>query len=242
MYFLGDVHAESPLMRDFLNSEEKYCLQLGDFGFIFKYNDWKWNRFLNHFEKNYPNKMIFTVLGNHENYDSIEKMPVKDMFGARCRKIRSNIYAVERGEILSIEGLNILCIGGADSIDKAWRQDGISWWAQEKISDTDVKKTVEKGLTCSFDMICSHAMPAFFMLQNFTPCFQTGSEFSLEKIYCDIENNGGHIPLWIGGHVHNSINMTYNDTLFRSLFRSLDIGERIIYHKNDSIEANFLIH
>ena len=90
MYFLGDVHAESPLMRDFLNSEEKYCLQLGDFGFIFKYNDWKWNRFINHFEKNYPNKMIFTVLGNHENYDSIEKMPVKNMFGARCRKIRSN--------------------------------------------------------------------------------------------------------------------------------------------------------
>ena len=238
MYFLGDVHAESPLMRDFLNSEEKYCLQLGDFGFIFKYNDWKWNKFLNHFEKNYPNKMIFTVLGNHENYDSIEKMPVKDMFGARCRKIRSNVYAVERGEILSIEGLNILCIGGADSIDKAWRQDGISWWTQEKISDTDVKKTVEKGLTCSFDMVCSHAMPAFFMLQNFTPCFQTGSEFSLEKIYCDIENNGGHIPLWIGGHVHNSIDMTYNDTLFRSL----DIGEKIIYHKNDSIEDKFLIH
>ena len=238
MYFLGDVHAESPLMRDFLNSEEKYCLQLGDFGFIFKYNDWKWNRFLNHFAKNYPNKMIFTVLGNHENYDSIEKMPVKDMFGARCRKIRSNVYAVERGEILSIEGLNILCIGGADSIDKAWRQDGISWWAQEKISDTDVKKTVGKGLTCSFDMVCSHAMPAFFVLQNFTPCFQTGSEFSLEKIYCDIENNGGHIPLWIGGHVHNSIDMTYNDTLFRSL----DIGEKIIYHKNDSIEDKFLIH
>ena len=182
--------------------------------------------------------MIFTVLGNHENYDSIEKMPVKDMFGAKCRKIRSNVYAVERGEILSIEGLNILCIGGADSIDKAWRQDGISWWAQEKISDTDVKKTVEKGLTCSFDMICSHAMPAFFMLQNFTPCFQTGSEFSLEKIYCDIENNGGHIPLWIGGHVHNSIDMMYNDTLFRSL----DIGEKIIYHKNDSIEDKFLIH
>lgn len=238
MYFLGDVHAESPLMRDFLNSEEKYCLQLGDFGFIFKYNDWKWNRFLNHFEKNYPNKMIFTVLGNHENYDSIEKMPVKDIFGAKCRKIRSNIYAVERGEILSIEGLNILCIGGADSIDKAWRQDGISWWTQEKISDTDIEKTVEKGLTCSFDMICSHAMPAFFMLQNFTPCFQTDSEFSLEKIYCDIENNGGHIPLWIGGHVHKSIDMTYNDTLFRSL----DIGEKIIYHKDDSIEDKFLIH
>lgn len=97
MYFLGDVHAESPLMEGFLESKEKYCLQLGDFGFIFKYNDWKWNKFLNHFARDYPEKMIFTILGNHENYDSIEKMPIKTMFGARCREIRSNVYAIERG-------------------------------------------------------------------------------------------------------------------------------------------------
>lgn len=51
MYFLGDVHAESPLMKGFLESKEKYCLQLGDFGFIFKYNDWKWNKFLNRFAR-----------------------------------------------------------------------------------------------------------------------------------------------------------------------------------------------
>ena len=149
----------------------------------------------------------------------------------------SNVYAVERGEILSIEGLNILCIGGADSIDRMWREWGISWWNQERITDSDVKKTIEKGLNCPFDMVCSHAMPAFFMMRNFKSCFETDSEFSLEKIYCDIENNDVHIPLWLSGHVHCSIDMMYNDTLFRSL----DIGEGIEYHQGDSIKDKFLI-
>ena len=62
MYFLGDVHAVPSLMRGFLESNEKYCIQLGDFGFIFKANDWKWNKFLNHFAKDYPNKEIYTIL------------------------------------------------------------------------------------------------------------------------------------------------------------------------------------
>lgn len=237
MYFLGDVHAESHLMKGFLESKEKYCLQLGDFGFIFKYNDWKWNKFLNHFARDYPEKMIFTILGNHENYDSIEKMPIKTIFGARCREIRSNVYAVERGEILSIEGLNILCIGGADSIDKVYREPKESWWHQEVITSQDVIKTVDKGLTHSFDMICSHTMPAFFMDKKFTTLFNTGSEFSLEKIYCDIENNDKHIPLWLGGHVHASISLSYNDTLFRTL----NIGEGIEYHKGDSTDK-FVIY
>ena len=80
-------------------------------------------------------------------------------------------------------------------------------------------------------------MPAFFMMRNFKPCFETDSEFSLEKIYCDIENNDVHIPLWLSGHVHCSIDMMYNDTLFRSL----DIGEGIEYHQGDSIKDKFLI-
>ena len=49
-----------------------------------------------------------------------------------------------KDEILSIEGLNILCIGGADSVDRMWREWGISWWNQERITDSDVKKTIEK--------------------------------------------------------------------------------------------------
>ena len=84
MFILSDVHGEKELIKPFLLSSEKYCFQLGDFGFIWKYTDWKYNRFLRHFERDYPEKVIFTVLGNHENYDSIEKMPMRTVLGARC--------------------------------------------------------------------------------------------------------------------------------------------------------------
>ena len=229
MYFLGDVHAVPSLMRGFLESNEKYCIQLGDFGFIFKANDWKWNKFLNYFAKDYPNKEIYTILGNHENFSSIEKMPIVERFGAKCRKSRPNVFAVERGEILSIENLDWLCSGGGDSLDKEWREPYDSWWPQEKISDKDVEKTVNAGLIRHFDVICSHAMPAFFMERNFYQCRETSSDFALEKIYCDIMNNGVQIPFWIGGHVHDSVVMEYAGTVFRTL----NIGESLIFSKEE---------
>lgn len=238
MFFIGDIHAESPLLKNFLESEETYCLQLGDFGFVFNYNDWKYNKFLNHFERDYPDKIIFTVLGNHENYDSINHFPTKEMFGAQCRKIRENIFAIERGEVLSIEGLNILCIGGADSTDKAWRVEVESstgkrcWWPQERIQDKDVENATKNIFSKNIDMVCSHAMPQFFMDKCFVNPFSSPSEFSLEKIYCDAEMNGVHIPLWLGGHIHTAVYLEYNNTLFRAF----DIGESVVYHKGDSFD------
>ena len=220
MFFLGDTHGEKRFMSDFLDSNEKYCIQLGDFGFIFKYNDYKWNHFINDFQKKYPDKTIFTVLGNHENFDSIEKMPQVIKFGARCRKIRDNIFAVERGEILQLEGKNILCVGGADSTDKQWRKSGVSWWPQESISDDQVERAIENGLSDkyeSIDIIASHAMPAFFMTKVFVNPYYSRSDYALEKIYCDLVNNGREIPLWVGGHVHEYAFIEYNDTLVVSL-------------------------
>ena len=220
MFFLGDTHGERRFMSDFLNSDEKYCIQVGDFGFIFKYNDYKWNHFINDFQKYHSDKIIFTVLGNHENFDSIEKMPQVIKFGARCRKIRDNIFAIERGEVLQLEGKNILCVGGADSIDKQWREYGISWWPQESISDDEVERAIENGLSDkykSIDMIVSHAMPAFFMTKVFVNPYHSRSDYALEKIYCDLIDNGCEIPLWVGGHVHESAFIKYNDTLVISL-------------------------
>lgn len=220
MFFLGDTHGQARFMKQFLESNEKYCIQVGDFGFVFKYNDYKWNHFLNRFAKHYPEKMIFTVLGNHENFDSIEKMPRVERFGAKCRKIRENIFAVERGEILQLEGKNILCIGGADSIDKDWREPGVSWWPQETISDKDVEHAIENGLSDkydSIDIIASHAMPAFFMAKTFSSFYECKSDHSLEKIYYDLVMNGCEIPLWIGGHIHLHTSLKYHSTLFVSL-------------------------
>lgn len=235
MIFLGDVHGESPLMAPLLCSAEDTCVQVGDFGFLFREKDGTDNAFLNDFESSWPDKRIFVIPGNHENYDLIEKFPLVECNGALSRQVRENIYYIERGEILNVDGLRILCCGGADSLDKAWRRPQISWWPQEVISNEDVQKTIAKGTSSSFDMVCSHAMPTLFMERRFSPCYNMPSDFKLEQIYVGLEKAGAHVPLWVGGHVHIGSALDYNETLFRSL----DIGEALTYHKGETI-AKFL--
>ena len=229
MYFLGDTHGSSYFFNKFIQSDEKYCVQLGDFGFIWAKRDIKHNKFLDHFARKYSDKYIFTILGNHENYDAIEELPDCEMFGAQCKKIRDNIYAVKRGEILSIDEIDMLCIGGANSIDVKWREPHISWWPQENIMDKDVQNALDNGFNRPFDIVCSHALPQFVIDRNFNYVISTASEFALEKIYYDLKENRVSIPLWLGGHMHESVEYEH----FGTKFKILAEGEGFIYHKTD---------
>lgn len=226
MFILSDVHGERGLMKPFLDSEEKICVQLGDFGFIWKHNDYKYNRFLNIFSKKYPEKEIYTVLGNHENYASLNKMPIVKKNGARCRKIRENVFAVERGEIISLEGKNCLCVGGADSIDKDWRIPEISWWSQEKILPETTEKVKDKiSTSINIDYVFSHCMPYFFMNKVWGEWAKiSDSEKELDRIATYLMNLEYSPSYWIGGHIHENRQLVVNDTTFISL----GIGEYII--------------
>lgn len=226
MFILSDVHGERGLMKPFLDSDEKICIQLGDFGFIWKHNDYKYNRFLNIFSKEYPEKEIYTVLGNHENYASLNKMPIVEKNGARCRKIRNNVFAVERGEIISLEGKNCLCVGGADSLDKDWRIIGESWWPQEKIFPETAEKVKEKILAgANVDYVFSHCMPYFFMKEIWGEWAKVSdSEKELDKIATYLLNSDASPNYWFGGHIHENNNLNVNNTTFVSL----GIGEYVI--------------
>ena len=45
LMFMGDVHGERGAMKPFLESDCKTLIQLGDFGFVWKYNDIKYNKY-----------------------------------------------------------------------------------------------------------------------------------------------------------------------------------------------------
>lgn len=222
MFILSDIHGEKELMKPFLLSEEKYCLQLGDFGFIWKNNDWKYNRFLRHFERDYPNKIIFTILGNHENYDSIEKMKRKVICGARCRVVKENVFAVERGEILEIEGKKILCMGGANSTDAAYRIPTVSWWYQEEITEKDLTNAFTKVKECDkIDLVISHCMPDYFMYKVYSYPESYPSSAKLDKLVKYLFENNKMPEKWVGGHIHQNLRFTYADCDFEAL----DIGQ-----------------
>lgn len=44
------------------------------------------------------------VCGNHENYDALERYPVKDWHGGKVHRIRSHVLHLMRGQVFELEG------------------------------------------------------------------------------------------------------------------------------------------
>lgn len=215
LMFMGDVHGECGAMKPFLESDCKTLIQLGDFGFVWKYNDIKYNKFIRKFSKEYKDKEILFVPGNHENYDVIDKCPMVKIYGGRARKISPNIFALIRGEIYTIDGKTFLSIGGADSQDKLWRMPGVSWWEQERISAREsveiFNKIANLPIDMTIDYIVTHTMPLsiakkhFYVREN----SEKTVEIFLDRVFDILK---GRAKKWYCGHWHDSFEEEINGT------------------------------
>lgn len=179
IFVCGDTHGSHDIRklstRNFPEqkelTKEDVLIQLGDFGLIWHpigedkdqeyWLDWL-------ADKNFTTAV---VLGNHENYDEIEKLPWTEKWGNEVqyleRESGNRIYFFKRGAIYYINGRKILTIGGAHSIDKHMRTEGVSWWRQEDITDREIencfKELDEKGY--EVDYILSHTCPSRMVME-----------------------------------------------------------------------------
>lgn len=134
IFVTGDTHG----LQDFYKlhifagehphlTKNDYVIIAGDFGAV-------WDIKTMAMELKYYTELPFTVLfvdGNHENYDLLETYPVEEWHGGKVQKIKPDIIHLMRGQVFEIEGKTIFTFGGATSIDKMYRREGISWWPQE---------------------------------------------------------------------------------------------------------------
>ncbi len=173
IYVCGDFHGTLDIRKIYKKNwpESENCkilFELGDFGFIFSPEDTKNYRKeqkqLNHLSSTIPFTLL-VVLGNHENYDIINKLPEIDIYGGKVKKLRENIFFLNNGEIYVIDDKKYFVFGGAASTDKERRIEGISWW-KEEVPDV---KTMNFGLdnlakyNYKVDFILSHTAPASFI-------------------------------------------------------------------------------
>ncbi|MDE7452983.1 MAG: metallophosphoesterase [Clostridia bacterium] len=108
-------------------TKEDYVIIAGDFGGVWD------SRTLAADLKHYT-ELPFTVLfvdGNHENFDLLNTFPVEEWHGGKVQKIKPDIIHLMRGQIFEIEGKTFFTFGGATSVDRFMRREGISWWKQE---------------------------------------------------------------------------------------------------------------
>ena len=158
-YFAGDwhgntrwaVYAASHVARDNAtnprSSSPATILHLGDFAFDFnaEYID-TLTEALAH-----SDVRLFFLRGNHDD-------PTKlDLTASSPSALSSHIYFLPDTYRFLIGEHRVLVLGGAGSIDRSHRVEGVSWWPNERLSVEAAAKAVSGGVA---DVVLSHDAPA----------------------------------------------------------------------------------
>lgn len=164
IYITGDTHGDpARFIKGNMPGEpewtaDDYLIVCGDFGFVFTDSEEE-NQFLDFLSRK-PYTICFCD-GNHENFPRIYKYREQAWHGGRVHKIRENILHLMRGYVFDIDGEKIFAMGGAYSIDKFMRKEGVSWWKEELPTNTEYREAVKSLEECgkTVDYIVTHTAP-----------------------------------------------------------------------------------
>ena len=207
-------------------------IQVGDFGVGFKSFETE-NGLLNELTTllNSTGCKLYAIRGNHDD---------PSYFGIGTGKsiVRYNpaIYFLEDYTVLQRENLNILCIGGAISIDRKPRKESNfknqilgfpnrSWWKKEKfVYDGDKLREVLDSVTV--DVVVTHNAPLIFPPYDAdTPLVDSYARMDatlkteleeernlITKVYDMMYLAGQEPKKWFYGHFHNDETTIYKGT------------------------------
>ena len=164
IYVTGDTHGEIGRFLDNNMGDRGWCaddtlIVCGDFGFVFGGG----RREIEALD--YLETKSYTVCfcdGNHENFHRLDSYPVEEWNGGRVHRIRKNVLHLMRGQVFDIGTTSVFTMGGAYSIDRYMREEGVSFWREEIPSDEDYR-TATESLSArgnAVDIIITHTAPA----------------------------------------------------------------------------------
>lgn len=227
IYITGDTHGqieEFKLRVESLNlTREDIVIVCGDFGF-----NWdaqhisNWKRF----------EHAYTVLfcdGNHENYDVLNALKTKEMYGDTVGVFDTNTFRLLTGHMYDIAGVKTFVYGGASSIDKEWRLDnevayGKLWWKEEVPSPEafELARQTLKKHDYKFDLFLSHTCRPELkgeVLGSYKAGFPDPVEDMIKALEEEIKENGGFWKMHCFGHFHSD--KAYKDycCLYRGILK-----------------------
>lgn len=98
---------------------------------------------------------IYVTLGNHEPWDKIAKL--QDKYPGEAIRVSEIIWLLPRPMRMTIGGRRVLSLGGAASIDRQSRIEGLTWFPDEAITDLHVAEAIAGGPA---DLMLTHEGPA----------------------------------------------------------------------------------
>lgn len=153
IYILGDLHGSwSALKRvaALVNSDD-VIIQVGDFGIYPSCLD----DLKESFPDGFPCKVL-VVDGNHEDFNIINQWS-KDT----PTEFHTNFFYMPRGYVTEINGEVFGFLGGAESVDRAWRTLGLDWFAEERVQMEDIDKLISNLKGRTIDVLITHSPPEF---------------------------------------------------------------------------------
>lgn len=122
------------------------------------------------------------------------------MFYGTVRQISDSVFMLMDNQIYIIDEKKFYTLGGARSTDKAYRREGISWWAQElpdvqKCNDV-VDFIVKNG--AEVDYVITHCLPTV-TLHILAEWYDTDCLTDLLDVVDENTPNKKH---WYCGHYH----------------------------------------
>ena len=166
IYITGDTHGmedwEKLNTKNFPEQKEltkdDYLVITGDFGGI-----WDGSEEDQFVVKMYDTRRFTTLFidGNHENHDMLDRYPVEEWNGGKIHRIADSVIHLMRGQVYEIGGIKFFTMGGAESTDKQYRREGVSWWARELPSDEEYEEALRNLEKHGFDVdiVLTHCAP-----------------------------------------------------------------------------------
>lgn len=239
IYLIGDTHgtidyASVMSLRDkaryghiAMSPEKDYVVVLGDWGIIWDQVPTRREDKLLKQWSQFPWTTL-VVDGNHENFSRLFAYPEVPFGGNAARKITDRVFNLKRGSIYQIDGHKVFIFGGGLSIDKAERQEWISWWAAELPTHAETEHglaELEKHQN-SVDFIWTHAAPSHLIPWIFKGK-QSEKQHSCLARYFDHLYEIVDFKKWFCGHYHVDTIVPHEERLiviYRDIYQITESG------------------
>lgn len=221
VYLTGDTHGNFTRVENFCKrmntSKDDTFIVLGDNAVNFSnpYSDLNLRKQLS----NLP-VTFFLIRGNHDKRPSdVPGMRIVQKFGNDClwQEKWPNIYYALDGLVYDFEGKSCLVIGGAYSIDKAYRLRCCpqTWFENEQLSSGEMEKIKKDTFGKTFDYILTHTAPESKIPHYMLPLGVTQTDNTMELFFDELEKSVSYNK-WYCGHFHiettvDKIVYMYND-------------------------------
>lgn len=157
VWVVGDLHGNSGWVQTVLPAMRRHnpslptMLQLGDYGFD---HGGPGTHTVDYWANRTGIDRVLVTLGNHEDWGHIAE--AQDAAPGQAIRVSEVVWLLPRPFRFRLAGRNVLSLGGASSVDKAFRTPGRDWFDQELITERMEAEAIAGG---SADLLLTHESP-----------------------------------------------------------------------------------